>query len=64
MRLVFVPVYPPSRAKRGPGRRAAKAIEQIDGKRLEYWESVDNTPYRPAIDQFMTPEQAEAPFDE
>lgn len=31
------------------GRRIAAAIKLVDGKRLEYRESVDNPPYRPAI---------------
>jgi hypothetical protein len=30
------------------GERVAAAIRQVDGKRLEYRESVDNPPYLPA----------------
>jgi hypothetical protein len=30
------------------GERIAKAIRTVDGKRLEYRESVDNPPYLPA----------------
>ena len=30
------------------GQRVAAAIRQVDGKRLEYRESVDNPPYRAA----------------
>ncbi len=40
------------------GQRVAKAIRQIDGKRLEYRESVDHPPYPPAMGQ------ASAPFEE
>jgi ISXO2-like transposase domain len=35
--------------KMNDGQRVARAIKQVDGKRLEYRESVDNPPYpRPA----------------
>jgi hypothetical protein len=30
------------------GQRVSKAIKQVQGKRLEYRESVDNPPYAPA----------------
>ena len=50
--------------KLNDGERVAKAIKRIDGKRLQYRESVDNPPYRPAIDPFMPYEQADAPFEE
>ena len=39
------------------GQRVARAIRQIQGKRLEYRESVDNPPYLPAIKG-----QMDAPF--
>jgi hypothetical protein len=29
------------------GQRVARAIKQIDGKRIEYRESVENPPYLP-----------------
>jgi transposase-like protein len=41
------------------GQRVARAIKQIDGKRLEYRQSVDNPPYLPA----MGPTQPRAPFE-
>jgi transposase-like protein len=44
------------------GERVSKAIKQVDGKRLEYRESVDNPPYRPAVAPI--PEQFDAPFGE
>jgi hypothetical protein len=31
--------------KRARGQRVSRAIRQVDGKRLEYRESVDNPPY-------------------
>jgi ISXO2 transposase-like protein len=40
------------------GERVAKAIKAIDGKRLEYRESVDNPPYLPKPSG-----QMEADFD-
>jgi transposase-like protein len=44
--------------KLNDGQRVARAIRQVDGKRLEYRESVDNPPYLvPAL-----PKQADAPF--
>lgn len=39
------------------GQRVARAIRQVDGKRLEYRESVDNPPYLPAVRG-----QMDAPF--
>ncbi len=39
------------------GRRVARAIKQVEGKRLEYRESVDNPPY------LVLPQQPEAPFE-
>lgn len=41
------------------GERIAKAIRFVDGKRLEYRESVDNPPYFPVRPK---PEQPDAPF--
>jgi transposase-like protein len=41
------------------GQRVARAIKQVDGKRLQYRESVDNPPY---LAQVMG--QADAPFEE
>lgn len=43
------------------GQRVAKAIRQVDGKRLEYRESVDNPPY--LVPEFKWQVQAKAPFD-
>ncbi len=40
------------------GQRVARAIRAVDGKRLEYRESVDNPPYLPIIKG-----QADAPFE-
>ena len=40
------------------GQRVSRAIKQVEGKRLQYRESVDNPPYRPAITG-----QARAPFE-
>lgn len=40
------------------GQRVARAIRQVEGKRLEYRESVDDPPYRPAITG-----QMDAPFE-
>jgi len=40
------------------GQRVARAIRQVEGKRLEYRESVDNPPY------LVVPRQPQAPFDE
>ena len=39
------------------GERVARAIKQIDGKRLEYRESVERPPYQPKLAA-----QMEAPF--
>jgi transposase-like protein len=41
------------------GQRVARAIRRVEGKRLEYRESVDNPPYLPAI----APRQPNAPFE-
>ena len=41
------------------GQRVSKAIRQVQGKRLEYRESVDNPPY---LVQMMG--KASAPFEE
>jgi hypothetical protein len=41
------------------GQRVARAIKQIDGKRLEYRESVERPPYQPKLSG-----QIEAPFEE
>jgi transposase-like protein len=51
--------------KMNDGQRVAAAIKQIDGKRLEYRESVDNPPYlpKPAVAETeANPEQMDAPF--
>lgn len=49
--------------KMDDGQRVARAIKQIDGKRLEYRQSVDNPPYLVAPKQeTQTEEQADAPF--
>jgi hypothetical protein len=45
--------------KMNDGHRVAAAIKQIDGKRLEYRESVENPPYAPKPSGQMT-----APFEE
>jgi transposase-like protein len=44
--------------KMDDGQRVARAIRQVEGKRLQYRESVDNPPYRPAMGG-----QADAPFE-
>jgi len=41
------------------GQRVSRAIRQVEGKRLEYRESVDNPPYQPAMGG-----QIDAPFQE
>lgn len=43
--------------KMNDGQRVAAAIKKIDGKRLEYRESVDCPPYQPKLTG-----QMEAPF--
>lgn len=49
--------------KLNDGQRVARAIKQIDGKRLEYRQSVDNPPYLPTAKPTQEqPKQAEAPF--
>jgi transposase-like protein len=47
--------------KMNDGQRVTAAIKQIDGKRLEYRESVENPPYmpKPVVGE---PEQMDAPF--
>jgi len=46
--------------KMDDGERIARSIRAIDGKRLEYRESVDNPPYQPALrGQMDAPFQAE-----
>jgi len=47
--------------KMNDGQRVSAAIKQIDGKRLEYRESVENPPYLPKPE--LQP-QMEAPFEE
>ena len=53
------------------GERVSKAIKQVDGKRLEYRESIDNPPYLVTVDNlriqgrdYPNPGQASAPFEE
>jgi transposase-like protein len=49
--------------KMNDGQRVAAAIKQIDGKRLEYRESVENPPYLPKpIQETKLEGQMEAPF--
>jgi transposase-like protein len=50
--------------KMNDGQRVAAAIKQIDGKRLEYRESVENPPYlpKPTEEKKADAEQMEAPF--
>jgi transposase-like protein len=48
--------------KMDDGQRVAKAIKQVDGKRLEYRESVDNPPYLVPEWQWRV-QQAKAPFN-
>jgi transposase-like protein len=46
------------------GERVSRAIKQVDGKRLEYRESVDNPPYLvPEWEWRVKPVQADAPFE-
>jgi hypothetical protein len=47
--------------KMNDGQRVSAAIKAIDGKRLEYRESVENPPYQPKPTQ-QEPEQMDAPF--
>jgi transposase-like protein len=47
--------------KMDDGQRVARAIKQIDGKRIRYRESVENPPYLPKTKQ-QEPEQMDAPF--
>jgi transposase-like protein len=50
--------------KMNDGERVACAIRQIDGKRLEYRESVENPPYlpKPVVATSVDAEQMDAPF--
>jgi transposase-like protein len=50
--------------KMNDGQRVAAAIKQIDGKRLEYRESVENPPYlpKPVVETSADAEQMDAPF--
>jgi transposase-like protein len=48
--------------KMDDGQRVAAAIKQIDGKRLEYRESVENPPYLPKPVVETSAEQMDAPF--
>lgn len=50
--------------KMNDGQRVAAAIRAIDGKRLEYRESVENPPYLPKVETKteQAPEQMDAPF--
>jgi transposase-like protein len=49
--------------KMNDGQRVSRAIKQIDGKRLEYRQSVDNPPYLPVVKpETKQAEQADAPF--
>lgn len=45
--------------KMDDGQRVARAIRAVDGKRLEYRESVDNPPYAPAGGQLTAPFEGE-----
>lgn len=45
------------------GQRVAKAIKQVDGKRLMYRESVDNPPYLVPAFTWRAPKQADAPLE-
>lgn len=45
------------------GERVARAIKQVDGKRLQYRESVDNPPYLVPNFEYKLPEQPEAPYE-
>jgi transposase-like protein len=50
--------------KMDDGQRVSAAIKQVDGKRLEYRESVDNPPYLvPAWEWRVKPVQADVPID-
>jgi transposase-like protein len=48
--------------KMNDGQRVTAAIKQIDGKRLEYRESVENPPYAPKPTEETNAEQMKAPF--
>lgn len=50
------------------GERVSRAIKQVDGKRLEYRESVDNPPYLVTVQKLRImgrdyPEQGDAPLE-
>ena len=50
--------------KLNDGERISRAIKQVDGKRLQYRESVDNPPYLvPEWEWRVKPVQADAPID-
>jgi len=53
--------------KMNDGERVAQAIRKVEGKRLQYRESVDNPPYKAALPPSLLrprgPDQADAPFD-
>jgi hypothetical protein len=46
------------------GQRVSAAIKQVDGKRLQYRESVDNPPDLVPAFEFRMPKQADAPLDD
>lgn len=46
------------------GQRIARAIRQVDGKRLQYRESVDNPPYLVPKFEWKLPTQADAPLSD
>ena len=50
--------------KMNDGQRVSAAIKQIDGKRLQYRESVENPPYlpKPSVETTADAEQMDAPF--
>ena len=48
--------------KMNDGQRVTAAIKQIDGKRLQYRESVENPPYLPKPTEEKPEQQMEAPF--
>lgn len=44
------------------GQRVSAAIKAIDGKRIQYRESVDNPPYLPEVIAKNEAKQMNAPF--
>jgi transposase-like protein len=48
--------------KMDDGQRVARAIKQIDGKRIQYRESVDNPPYLPKPKMQLEAEFSDEPF--